>query len=175
MTSHTGMTLYNVTDRHSPGKRVLVSAAATLKRVTLGVGGMTGINLADAEPEKIDTALLNSMLIRGQGCIGLSASTYMRNLLQRNRALVAIDSATKVGEGLDEDTTLVPLQNQCIQALQSSGRRSSEAGEGPLRGVLPNNTKAFLPCKTLLTINQMARARRQAVFGPIRSVSNTRI
>jgi aldehyde dehydrogenase (NAD+) len=71
MTLHTGIDLITFTGSTFTGKRVLASAAATLKRVTLELGGNDpGIILADAEPEKIAPALFNSMFVlSGQGCI----------------------------------------------------------------------------------------------------------
>src|SRR5258708_9931301 len=73
MTSHRGIDLITFTGSTFTGKRVLASAAATLKRVTLELGGNDpGIILADAEPEKIAPALFNSMFVlSGQGCICL--------------------------------------------------------------------------------------------------------
>jgi acyl-CoA reductase-like NAD-dependent aldehyde dehydrogenase len=55
------------------GKRVLESASATLKRVTLELGGNdAAIVLADADPDKIAPALLSYLfMLSGQACIGI--------------------------------------------------------------------------------------------------------
>ena len=54
ITSHPGINLITFTGSTFTGKRVVESAAATLKRVTLELGGNDpGIVLSDAEPEKI--------------------------------------------------------------------------------------------------------------------------
>jgi acyl-CoA reductase-like NAD-dependent aldehyde dehydrogenase len=73
MTSHSGIDAITFTGSTFTGKRVLESAAGTLKRVTLELGGNDpGIVLSDAEPEKIAQALFDSMFLRnGQGCICL--------------------------------------------------------------------------------------------------------
>src|SRR5262249_7341869 len=73
MTSHPGIDQISFTGSTATGKRVLASASATLKRVSLELGGNDpGIVLADANPQAIARDLFNSMfLLSGQGCICL--------------------------------------------------------------------------------------------------------
>ena len=80
MTSHPGIDLISFTGSTLTGKRVLASAAATVKRTTLELGGNDpGIILDDAEPEKIrrlsSTACFYSV---DRAAFALSASTFMR-------------------------------------------------------------------------------------------------
>jgi acyl-CoA reductase-like NAD-dependent aldehyde dehydrogenase len=176
MTSHPGIDLITFTGSTFTGKRVLASAAATLKRVTLELGGNDpGIILADAEPEKIAPALFNSMFVlSGQGCICLKRLYVHEDIYSKvTEALVAIASATKVGDGLDADTTLGPVQNQLqYKRLQSVWEEIKQSEAKVLfRGVVPTNTEGFFVPVTLLdNPPDGANFVTQEVFGPIRSI-----
>jgi acyl-CoA reductase-like NAD-dependent aldehyde dehydrogenase len=176
MTSHPGIDLISFTGSTLTGKRVLASAAATVKRTTLELGGNDpGIILGDAEPEKIAAALFNSMFVlSGQGCICLKRLYVHEDIYSKvTEALVAIASATKVGDGLDADTELGPVQNQLqYKRLQSFWEDVKRSGTKVLfRGVVPANTKGFFFPVTLLdNPPDGASFVTQEVFGPIRSI-----
>jgi acyl-CoA reductase-like NAD-dependent aldehyde dehydrogenase len=176
MTSHPGIDLITFTGSTFTGKRVLASAAFTLKRATLELGGNDpGIILADAEPEKIAQALFDSMFVlSGQGCICLKRLYVHEDIYSKvTAALVAIASATKVGDGLDADTQLGPVQNQLqYKRLQSFWEEIERSGAKVLfRGVVPTNTKGFFFPVTLLdNPPDGAGFVTQEVFGPIRSI-----
>jgi acyl-CoA reductase-like NAD-dependent aldehyde dehydrogenase len=176
MTSHSGIDLITFTGSTFTGKRVLASAAATLKRVTLELGGNDpGIILADAEPEKIAQALFDSMfLLSGQGCVCLKRLYVHEDIYSRvTEALVAIARSTKVGDGFDPHTRLGPVQNQLqykrLQSVWEEIKRSE--AKVLFRGVVPTNTEGFFFPVTLLdNPPDGAGFVTQEVFGPIRSI-----
>jgi len=176
ITSHPGINLITFTGSTFTGKRVLESAAATLKRVTLELGGNDpGIVLSDAEPEKIAQALFDSMfLLCGQGCISLKRLYVHEDIYSRViEALVAIASATKVGDGFDPHARLGPVQNQLqYKRLQSVWDEIKRSGAKVLfRGVVPTNTEGlFFPVTLLDNPSDDASFVTQEVFGPIRSI-----
>jgi acyl-CoA reductase-like NAD-dependent aldehyde dehydrogenase len=180
ITSHSGIDLITFTGSTSTGKRVLESAAATLKRVTLELGGNDpGVVLSDAEPEKIAQALFDSMfLLNGQGCICLKRLYVHEDIYSRvAEALVAIASATKVGDGFDPHTRLGPVQNQLqYRRLQSVWEEIKRSGVKILfRGVVPTNTEGlFFPVTLLDNPPDGASFVTQEIFGPIRSIFNYR-
>ena len=73
MTAHPGFNKIAFTGSTQTGRRVLGSAAETLKHVTLELGGNDpGIVLPDADPKAIAEPLFWSMfMLSGQGCITL--------------------------------------------------------------------------------------------------------
>ena len=152
------------------------SAAATLKRVTLELGGNDpGIVLSDAEPEKIAQALFDSMfLLCGQGCISLKRLYVHEDIYSRViEALVAIASATKVGDGFDPHSRLGPVQNQLqYKRLQSARDEIKRSGAKVLfQGDVPTNTGGlFFPVTLLDNPPDDASFVTQEVFGPIRSI-----
>jgi len=114
MTSHPGIDHISFTGSTETGKRVLASASATLKPVTLELGGNDpGIVLADADPNAIAEGLFKSMFVlSGQGCICLKRLYIHENIYTAVRdALVAVARSARVGDGFDPDTVLGPVQN----------------------------------------------------------------
>jgi acyl-CoA reductase-like NAD-dependent aldehyde dehydrogenase len=91
-----------------------LEAFLTLKHVSLELGGNDpGIVLADADPHAIAQDLFNStFLLSGQGCICLKRLYIYKNIYPAvTDALVAVARFAKVGNGLDPNTALGPVQN----------------------------------------------------------------
>ena len=176
MTSHSGIDHITFTGSTATGKRVLASASGTLKHVGLELGGNDpGIVLADADPHAIARDLFNSMfLLSGQGCICLKRLYIDEDIYPAvTEALVSIARSAKVGNGLDPDTALGPIQNQLqYQRLQSSWEEIKKSGAKILyRGDVPENeTGFFFPVTLLDNPPEDASFVVQENFGPIRSV-----
>jgi len=176
MTSHPGIDHISFTGSTATGKRVLASASATLKHVALELGGNdAGIILADADPHAIAQDLFNSMfLLSGQGCICLKRLYIHEDIYPAlTNALVAVARSAKVGDGLDPDTVLGPVQNRLqYQRLQSVWEEIRKSRATILfRGDVPTNEKGFFFPVTLLdNPPEDASYVAQEVFGPIRSV-----
>ena len=176
MTSHPGIDHISFTGSTATGKRVLASASATLKHVAVELGGNDpGIILADADPHAIAQDVFNSMfLLSGQGCICLKRLYVHESIYPALRdALVAVARSAKVGNGLDPDTVLGPVQNRLqYQRLQSAWDEIRKSGATILfRGDVPTNEKGFFFPVTLLdNPPEDASYVAQEVFGPIRSV-----
>jgi acyl-CoA reductase-like NAD-dependent aldehyde dehydrogenase len=176
MTSHPGINHISFTGSTATGKRVLASASATLKHVALELGGNdAGIILADADPHAIAQDLFNSMfLLSGQGCICLKRLYIHEDIYPAlTNALVAVARSAKVGNGLDPDTVLGPVQNRLqYQRLQSTWEEIRKSRATILfRGEVPTNEKGFFFPVTLLdNPPEDASYVAQEIFGPIRSV-----
>jgi acyl-CoA reductase-like NAD-dependent aldehyde dehydrogenase len=175
-TSHPEIDLITFTGSTFTGKRVLESAAPTLKRVTLELGGNDpAVVLSDAEPEKIAQALFDSMfLLGGQGCICIKRLYVHEDIYSRViEALVAIASATEVGDGFDPHTRLGPEQNQLqYKRLQSVWEEIQRRGAKVLfQGAVPTTTEGlFFPVTLLENPPDDASFVTQELFGPIRSI-----
>jgi acyl-CoA reductase-like NAD-dependent aldehyde dehydrogenase len=117
------------------------------EHVGLELGGNDpGIVLSDADPNAIVQDLFNSMfLLSGQGCICLKRLYIQEDIYPAlTEALVAIARSAKIGNGLDPNTTLGPVQNHLqYQRLQSAGQEITKSGATILfRGDVPANKKA---------------------------------
>ncbi len=115
LTGHTDVAKVVFTGSTATGRKVMGSAAATLKRVTLELGGNdAGIVLPDADPQAIAEGLFWGAFINsGQTCAALKR-LYVHDSLYDAvcDALVAVAGAVTMGNGLDESSALGPLQNR---------------------------------------------------------------
>lgn len=97
------------------GRNVMRSAAGTLKRVTLELGGNdAGIVLPDADPQAIAEALFwGAFMNSGQTCAALKR-LYVHDSIYDAvcDALVAVAGSVAMGNGLDAGSMLGPLQNR---------------------------------------------------------------
>ncbi|WAH97163.1 aldehyde dehydrogenase family protein [Arthrobacter sp. MMS18-M83] len=97
------------------GKAIIKSSADTVKRLTLELGGNdAGIVLPDADPKAIAEGLFWGAFINtGQTCAALKR-LYVHDSLYEAvcSELTAVAAATPMGNGLDENNVLGPLQNR---------------------------------------------------------------
>ena len=176
MTSHPGFSKIAFTGSTQTGKRILESAASTLKHVTLELGGNdAGIVLPDADPEKIAEALFWSMfLLNGQGCITLKRLYVHEDVYSAlGTALIACARHTKTGDGFGPDSALGPIQNRAqYERLQSTLKAIENSGTKILyQGQIPQGSKGFfVPVTILDNPRDDAQFVKEEVFGPIRSM-----
>jgi acyl-CoA reductase-like NAD-dependent aldehyde dehydrogenase len=176
MTSHTGFSKIAFTGSTQTGKRILESAASTLKHVTLELGGNdAGIVLSDADPEKIAEALFWSMfLVNGQGCITLKRLYVHEDVYSAlGTALIAYARRIKTGDGFAPDSALGPIQNRVqFERLQSTLKAIENSGAKILyQGQIPKGSKGFfVPVTILDNPPDDAQFVKEEVFGPIRSM-----
>jgi acyl-CoA reductase-like NAD-dependent aldehyde dehydrogenase len=176
MASHPGFDQITFIGSTRTGRRVLESAAATLKRVTLELGGNdAAIVLADADPDKIAPALFSHMfMLSGQACIGIKRLYVHERLYPAlTAALVAHASRIKTGSGFEPDTILGPVQNELqYRAMLAWLDRIKRDGTGiAFQGAIPADTGGFFVPPTLLdNPSEDAPYVRNEVFGPIRSI-----
>src|SRR3984893_3029601 len=155
ITSHAGIDHISFTGSVDTGKRVLASASATIKLVSLELGGNDpGIVLADADPKAIAQDLFNSMfLLSGQGCICLKRLYIHESIYSAvTDALVAVARSVRVGNGLDPDTILGPLQNHLQYGRLKSAWDEIKKSRATIlfRGDVPADGKGFFFPVTIL-------------------------
>lgn len=115
MSSHPDIRKIVFTGSCATGQKVMRSAAETMKRLTLELGGNdAGIVLADADPQKIAEGLFwGAFLNNGQTCAAMKR-LYVHESIHDAvcDALVAYAKNIPVGNGLDEASMLGPVQNR---------------------------------------------------------------
>jgi len=114
LTAHPDVDKISFTGSTATGKKVMQSAAGTLKRVTLELGGndpaiVCGDVDIESTAQKIATmAFLNS----GQICIAIKRIYIHSSIYNEFRdAMVRFTKTLTVGNGLEDGTTHGPLQN----------------------------------------------------------------
>ena len=115
ISQHPGIAKIVFTGSTQTGKHVMRSAAASLKRLTLELGGNdAGIVLDDVDPKVIAPKLLAACFHNnGQTCAALKR-LYVHESIHDAVCdeLTALASELVVGNGLEEATQLGPLQNK---------------------------------------------------------------
>jgi acyl-CoA reductase-like NAD-dependent aldehyde dehydrogenase len=115
LTAHPDVRKISFTGSTATGSKVMAGAAATLKRITLELGGNdAGIVLDDVNPKEAAPKLFQSAFQNnGQVCIAMKR-LYVHESIYDEMCdeLAALANAAIVGDGLKQGTQLGPLQNK---------------------------------------------------------------
>ena len=150
------------------GARIAQLAGASIKRVTLELGGKSAnIVFADADVEKAAASAPMAVFGNaGQDCCARSRILVERSAVDRfMRALESSIQALRVGDPLDEKTEMGPL----ISADQREKVASYVADGAPvaIRGSAPSGPGYWFPPTVLSPVASTDRAAREEIFGPI--------
>lgn len=114
LTEHPGPDKISFTGSSQTGKLVMASAAKTLKRVTLELGGkdptiiLPDVDIATVAPKVATLAFLNS----GQICLAIKRIYVHEDIYEPFlKAMVEHTKTIKVGDGAEEGNFLGPIQN----------------------------------------------------------------
>ena len=114
LTSHPSVRKVSFTGSTATGRKVMASAAGTLKRLTLELGGNdAAIVLDDVDVEHTAKALFRGAFMNaGQICLAIKR-LYVQDAIYdvMCEALGALAEATVVGDGAEPDTQMGPVQN----------------------------------------------------------------
>ncbi|WP_066289653.1 aldehyde dehydrogenase family protein [Arthrobacter sp. B6] len=134
LTDHPAIGKIMFTGSTAAGRAIIKSSADTVKRLTLELGGNdAGIVLPDADPKAIAEDLFWGAFINtGQTCAALKRLYVHEDIYDAVcEELTAVAKAMPMGNGLDENNVLGPLQNKAqydvvanlVQAAKDSGAR----------------------------------------------------
>jgi acyl-CoA reductase-like NAD-dependent aldehyde dehydrogenase len=151
------------------GRSVMEGAAATIKRVTLELGGKSAnVIFADADLEAAAAAAPYAVFGNaGQDCCARSRILVQKSVYDRFLDyLVEATRGVRVGDPEDEATEMGPL----ISAEQ----RDKVAGYAAdtvsaFRGEVPEGAGFWFPC-TIVEASNDDRVARDEVFGPVAAV-----
>jgi len=172
MTEHPGIDKISFTGSVATGKKVLASAAATLKRVTLELGGNDpAIVMDDVDPKAVAKKIFFASFVNsGQVCMAIKR-IYAHESIYRELcdALVAEAEKAKVGNGLDPGTELGPVQNKMqydkvVGIINDTKRTGATFLTG---GDIPSGPGYFLPPTLVTDIADDSRLVQEEQFGPI--------
>jgi betaine-aldehyde dehydrogenase len=153
------------------GRSIAAGAAATIKRVTLELGGKSAnVVFADADLEQ--AAAMAPLAVfgnAGQDCCARSRILVERSALDRfMEALEEAVGALRVGDPLDDETQMGPL----ISAAQREQVGSFVDFDAPvaIRGEAPDGPGFWFPPTVLCPVSNDDRAAREEIFGPVAAV-----
>jgi acyl-CoA reductase-like NAD-dependent aldehyde dehydrogenase len=152
----------------SVGRSIAASAAATIKRVTLELGGKSpNLVFADADLEAAAAAAPGAVFGNaGQDCCARSRILVQDSALDEFMGyLEGAVSSIVVGDPLDEATEMGPL----ISSSHRAGVASYLDDGAPvaIQGSAPSGPGFWLAPTVLCPVDPSARAAREEIFGPI--------
>jgi len=173
MTGHSGFDKISFTGSTATGRRVMASAAPTLKRLTLELGGndaaivLAGVDVQTAAEQVFRAAFTNS----GQVCMA-TKRVYVHSQVYEAFAAAMVELANKatVGDGSKPGTDFGPIQNrpqydrvkELIADCRANGYRFLCGGDAqtPARGY-------FIPLTLIDNPPENSRIVREEQFGPV--------
>lgn len=154
------------------GKSIMRSAADTLKRITLELGGKSpNIILPDADLTKaVPGALMGIMFNQGQVCCA-GSRLYVQKKLYDNvmSDLVANTKKIKQGNGLEEGTTMGPLISSTQQSRVKGyiDKGIEEGAEVLTGGDIPFEKGYFVSPTIFADVNHSMAIAKEEIFGPV--------
>ena len=150
------------------GRGIMQGAAATIKRVTLELGGKSAnVVFDDADLEKAAAAAPYAVFDNaGQDCCARSRILVQKSAYDRFlELLVQATAGVKVGSPEDDSTEMGPL----ISAQHRETVASFVDGDVLFRGETPAGPGYWYPA-TLVEATNEDRVAREEVFGPVAAV-----
>lgn len=172
MTKHSEINKISFTGSVETGKKVMASAAGTLKRVTLELGGNDpAIILDDVDPEAIAKKIFFAAFVNsGQVCMAVKRIYAHEEIYEELCSALAKEAKNaKYGNGLDPENHLGPIQNKMqfnkvVGILEDTKKTGARFLSG---GTLPDMPGYFFPPTLVTDIDEDSRLVREEQFGPI--------
>ena len=160
------------------GQQIMRDGAATMKRVTLELGGkspnilLDDVNLDEAIPRALAIAFLNS----GQACAAESRLLVPRSRLEEiKQRIVTVMSNMPVGDFENKDTAVGPMVTRThYERVESYIRKGVEEGAEVLVGGVghPEGLEAgtFVKPTIFVSVTNDMKIAQEEIFGPVLSV-----
>ena len=171
ITNHPDIAKVAFTGSTATGKKVMASAASSLKRITLELGGNdAAIILDDVDPKEVAPMIFGGATMNsGQVCLAIKrvyAPKAMYDELCDELAKLAKEAI--VGDGLEQGTQLGPIQNKMqFEKVKEFIEDARKTGKIIAGGDLLDRPGYFIPPTIVRDIPDDARLVREEQFGPV--------
>jgi betaine-aldehyde dehydrogenase len=178
LVEHPDLRMVSLTGSTETGRRVMETAAKTLKRVHLELGGKAPLLIFDDADLELaaEKAVMAATFNTGQDCTA-ATRVYVdrRRLNEATEALVSAMQAVKVGPPFDEGVTMGPLISAAQrERVQGFVQRARESGARILLGGAPPSgmDRGYFFAPTVVTdAAQDSEIIQKEVFGPVLTIS----
>ncbi len=175
---HPDIAKISFTGSTAVGRHIVETGAATMKRVTLELGGksptilMDDVDLEQALPLIIGAGFMNS----GQACVaGTRILVAQSRLAETERCLAQAVAAIPVGDPRNASTEIGPMVSQkqwqrvqdYIHLGIAEGAKVLAGGEGRPEGL---NAGWFVRPTLFSNANNQMRIAREEIFGPVLTI-----
>jgi betaine-aldehyde dehydrogenase len=160
------------------GKAIMRSAAGTLKKISLELGGKSpNIFFADSDFEAaVDGALFGVFFNQGEVCSAGSRILVQRPIYEKFvKAMADKARSIKLGRGIDRDTKMGPLvsreQFDRVREYQEIGKQEAKLAAGGGRAAGGELDRGFFVEPTIFyDVDNSSRIAREEIFGPVACV-----
>jgi acyl-CoA reductase-like NAD-dependent aldehyde dehydrogenase len=171
MTKHPDIAKISFTGSSATGKKVMASVADTLKRLTLELGGNdAAIVLDDAKPKTVAPGIFSGAFTNaGQVCLAIKR-LYVHESIYDEMCdeLGKLAKNAVVGDGLQQGTTMGPLQNKMqyekVKGFLEDAKKNGKIVAG---GVVPDQPGFFIAPTIVRDIAEGTMIVDEEQFGPI--------
>jgi acyl-CoA reductase-like NAD-dependent aldehyde dehydrogenase len=171
LSQHPDIAKVSFTGSTATGKRVMESAAGTLKRLTLELGGndaaiiLDDVDPAEVAPKVFDAAMINA----GQVCLAVKRVYAPRALYEAFCAEFArLGSAVVVDDGLNQGAQIGPVQNrQQYDKVLGFIEEAKAQGQVVVGGHALDRPGYFIAPTVIRDLPHDARLVREEQFGPV--------
>lgn len=172
MTSHPGIDKISFTGSSATGRKVMASAAETLKRVTLELGGndaaivLPDVDVAEVAEKLFWAAFGNS----GQICIATKRMYVHKDIYEPLKtAIVDYAKTVKMGDGAEQGTQLGPINNklQYERVLDLIADSKAKGYKFLMGGDVSPAPGYFVPITIIDNPPENSRIVQEEQFGPV--------
>lgn len=171
LTSHPDIAKISFTGSTPTGKAIMKSAADTMKRLTLELGGNdAAIVLDDADPKTIAPGIFGSAFINsGQVCIALKRLYVHESIYDELCDEIAtLANNAVVGNGMDEGVQFGPVQNKAqyekVLSYIAAGKAEGTVIAG---GEAPDQPGYVIPLTVIKDLKDGCILVDEEPFGPV--------
>ncbi|MET0179685.1 MAG: aldehyde dehydrogenase family protein [Novosphingobium sp.] len=179
MVAHPGIDKIQFVGSGATAKKVLASAAQTLKPCGLELGGKSAVIVFD-DADLQDAArrgLAGGLSASGQGCVNGTRLLVQRSIYETYLAMLqAMAGHVTVGDPLDPATVLGPVISEgALERIAGMTERAQDEGArlvcggGRLGGDFAGGF--FLPLTILADVDRGSQVAQEEVFGPVLAVT----
>ena len=171
LTSHPDVAKVSFTGSTATGKKVAASAASSLKRLTLELGGNdAGVVLDDVDVKKVAKGVVDSAFMNaGQVCIALKR-LYVADEIYDEMCdeLAKLVSDLQYGDGLEQGVRVGPLQNE-MQYKKAQAYLEHAANDGKIiaGGTTGDGEGYFIRPTVVRDIDDASPLVQEEQFAPI--------
>jgi acyl-CoA reductase-like NAD-dependent aldehyde dehydrogenase len=171
LTHHPDVRKISFTGSTATGRKVMASAAETLKRITLELGGNdAGVVLDDAKPATVAQGIFNGAFQNsGQVCLAIKRLYVHESIYDEMcNELAQLADAAIVDDGLKQGTQLGPLQNRMqyekVKAFLEDAKKNGNIVAG---GEVIDRPGFFIRPTIVRDISEGSRLVDEEQFGPV--------
>lgn len=172
LTAHPGIDKLSFTGSSATGRRVMESAAHSLKRVTLELGGNdAAIVLPDVDVQAVAEKLFWSAFANnGQICVATKRMYIHKDIYEPLKAaIVEYAKGVKVGDGSEQGTGIGPINNkpQYDRVIALIEDAKANGYDFLMGGDTARAEGYFIPITILDNPPETSRIVREEQFGPV--------